>query len=119
VVIAHSAVIRGRLMELLAGYLLSRDECDQAFVVGIFSLLEPMTGVPLADGLRDMALPSVVEDALVSHSGPFAPFLDLTLACESGDETAFAAAADRLHLSSHQVNMAHLQALAWAEELLA
>ena len=40
-------------------------------------------------------------------------------ACEAGDEHAFAELADGLLLSGHQVNMAHLQALAWAEELLA
>ena len=47
----------------------------------------------------------------------FAPFLALTRACESGDELAFAENANALHLSNHQVNWAHLQALTWAESL--
>ncbi|MEQ1660748.1 MAG: EAL domain-containing protein, partial [Hylemonella sp.] len=51
------------------------------------------------------------------RKGMFAPFLELTLACESADEAAFAHAANQLHLSNHQVNWAHLQALSWAENL--
>ena len=34
-----------------------------------------------------------------------------------GDEAAFAHNTELLHLSNHQVNMAHLQALAWADSL--
>ena len=45
--------------------------------------------------------------------------LALTKACESGDEAAFALNTDLLQLSNHQVNMAHLQALAWADSLSA
>ncbi|MDD2547675.1 MAG: EAL domain-containing protein, partial [Burkholderiaceae bacterium] len=47
----------------------------------------------------------------------FAPFLELTKACESGEEIAFAQAAEALQLSNRQVNWAHLQALAWADHL--
>jgi EAL and modified HD-GYP domain-containing signal transduction protein len=47
------------------------------------------------------------------------PFLELTRACESGDDEGFARAANALQLSNHQVNWAHLQALAWADNLTA
>jgi len=51
------------------------------------------------------------------RTGVFAPFLDLTEACESGNDEVFARVATSLHLSNRQVNWAHLQALAWAETL--
>jgi EAL and modified HD-GYP domain-containing signal transduction protein len=57
--------------------------------------------------------------ALVHNQGVFAPFLELTRACESGDDEGFARAANALQLSNHQVNWAHLQALAWADNLTA
>ncbi len=50
-------------------------------------------------------------------TGLYAPFLALTKACESGDEAAFALNTELLQLSGRQVNMAHLEALAWAENL--
>ncbi|MEG2046390.1 MAG: HDOD domain-containing protein [Comamonas sp.] len=117
--IGHTAVVRGRLMELLALELLSPEEADNAFVVGVFSLLDTMLGLPMAQALQAVSLPLPVVEALLQRSGVFAPFLDLTLACESADPDAFARAANTLHLSNHQVNWAHLQALAWADNLSA
>ena len=112
-----TAVVRGRLMELLAAELMPPDECDNAFVVGVFSLLDAMLGMPLDKALESVALPQPVLDALLHRKGIFAPFLELTIACESGDEEAFARASEVLHLSNHQVNWAHLNALTWADTL--
>ncbi len=116
--VGQTAVVRGRLMELLSSELLPPEESDHAFVVGVFSLLDVMLGQPMAKALESVALPQSVVDALVHNTGVFAPFLDLTRACESGDEAAFAKAANALQLSNHQVNWAHLQALAWADNLI-
>jgi EAL and modified HD-GYP domain-containing signal transduction protein len=115
--VGTAAVVRGRLMELLAAELLTPEECDNAFVVGIFSLLDTMLGLPLEQALTSIALPESVTDALLHGTGVLAPFLRLTLACESSDDSAFAEAATELHLTGHQVNWAHLQALAWAETI--
>ena len=92
--VGTTAVVRGRLMELLAAELLPPEECDNAFVVGVFSLLDVMLGVPLEKALESVALPQPVTDALLHGTGVFAPFLELTRACESGDEAAFAKAAE-------------------------
>jgi len=117
--VGQTAVVRGRLMELLAAELLPKEECDNAFVVGVFSLLDSMLNMPMERALESVALPEPVQDALLHNKGVFAPFLELTRACESGDDEAFARTADALHLSNRQVNWAHLQALAWAESLTA
>jgi EAL and modified HD-GYP domain-containing signal transduction protein len=115
--VGQTAVVRGRLMELLTSELLPPEECDNAFVVGVFSLLDVMLGQPMEKALASVALPQPVVDSLVHNSGVFAPFLELTRACETGDEESFANAANALQLSNHQVNWAHLQALAWADNL--
>ncbi len=115
--IGTMAVVRGRLMELLAAELLRPEECDNAFVVGVFSMLDTMLGIPMEEALDSLALPEPVLDALLHNRGVFAPFLALTKACESGDDTLFAHHVDALNLSSRQVNMAHMEALAWADHL--
>jgi hypothetical protein len=43
--------------------------------------------------------------------------LELTQACEAADDDAFARLATQLQLTNHQVNMAHLNALAWADSI--
>lgn len=115
--IGQTAVVRGRLMELLTKEMLSAEETDNAFVVGVFSLLDSILGIPMEQALSTIALPQPVLDALLHRTGVYAPFLELVMACESGDEEAFARSSDALQLSNHQVNWAHLQALAWADNL--
>ena len=117
--VGGTAVVRGRLMELLAteSGALSTEECDSAFVVGVFSLLDAMLGIPMEDALNAISLPSSVVDVLLHHKGVYAPLLELTMACESGNEEVFARVATELKLSNRQVNWSHLQALAWAETL--
>jgi EAL and modified HD-GYP domain-containing signal transduction protein len=115
--VGSMAIVRGRLMELLAAELLSPDECDNAFVVGVFSLLDTMLGIPLEKALETISLPESVVNALQHGTGVLAPFLELTKACESADDEVFAKTANALHLTNQQVNWAHLQALAWAETL--
>lgn len=111
------AVVRGRLMELLAADLLPPDDIDNAFVVGVFSLLDTMLGIPMAQALESLSLPENVVDALLHDSGTLAPFLTLAKACENADDTAFAQTSEALNLTNQQVNWAHLQALSWAETL--
>ena len=115
--LGNAAVIRGRLMELLAAQLLTTEECDNAFVVGIFSLLDTLLGIPLSEALAAISLPQSVTDALLHNTGALAPFLQLTLACENADDRSFAELANALQLTGDQINMAHLQALVWADTL--
>lgn len=115
--VGTTAVIRGRLMELLAAEVLEPEEADNAFVVGIFSLLDTMLGLPMKAALQGITLPEPVNQALMLGTGPLAPLLELTIACETGDDEGFARAAQQLTLTSKQINWAHLQALAWAESM--
>lgn len=115
--VGKTAVVRGRLMELLVLEKLTAHEADDAFVIGVFSLLDTMLGLPMEQALGSISLAPPVTEALLKREGQFAPFLDLTLACEGEDDEAFARLATELQLTNHQVNWAHLQALAWAEDL--
>ncbi|WP_210546812.1 EAL and HDOD domain-containing protein [Rhodoferax sp. PAMC 29310] len=116
--VANLAVVRGRLMELLAADSLTPEECDNAFVVGVFSMLDTLLGMPLAQAIEAIALPDTVVDALLHKQGLLAPYLELTVACENADDAMFAKASATLKLSSQQVNWAHLQALSWTETLV-
>ena len=115
--VGQMAIVRGRLMELLAAELLPPEECDNAFVTGVFSLLDTMLGISLEKAIGAVSLPEPITDALLHKKGPLAPILELTIACETADDANFARLANALMLSNHQINWAHLQALAWAETM--
>ena len=115
--IGHTAVIRGRLMELLALEFMSEEEAEQAFVVGIFSLLDAMLSIPMQDALQLINVPDSIRQALLAHEGMFGELLNLAEACESSNNEMFDRSATALKLTSQQVNWAHLQALAWCDQI--
>jgi EAL and modified HD-GYP domain-containing signal transduction protein len=115
--VGQTAVVRGRLMELLAQEFLPPEEADKAFVIGIFSMLDQMLGMPLASAVGLLHMPDGVDDALLHRQGVFGELLTLVEACETSNDSAFDHAAQSLKLSNQQINWAHLQALAWADQL--
>lgn len=117
VLLARTAVTRGRLCELLGRARLSRQAQDELFITGLFSLAEPLLGMPLPLLLERLPMPEAVVQALLHHSGPYAPFLQLAEASERGDFERIARYADEIASTPDEVNVAQLQSLAWAEEL--
>jgi EAL and modified HD-GYP domain-containing signal transduction protein len=117
-VVANFAVTRARFMELLAAECLPVEDCDNAFLAGVFSLLDVMLGVPMEQALENIVLPSDINDALIERSGVLAPFLQLVEACEVADGEEVAELARSLQLSNEQINRAHLEALSWAEQFV-
>ena len=113
----HTALARARLMEILGQGMVSKSEIDNLFIVGAFSLLDAMLGVPLGKALEPMHLPESITDALINKSGPYAAFYQLAIAVEGGDEPTVADAAARLGLTAHQVNAGVLQSLSFAVNL--
>lgn len=116
-IVGTTAVVRGRMMELLGTGKLSQEDCDSAFVVGVFSLLDEMLGVPMEEALKLLSLPEPVTRAILGGEGVFGRMLALTRAAELSDDAAFASIAQELGYTSHHINMAHLDALVWADSI--
>jgi EAL and modified HD-GYP domain-containing signal transduction protein len=114
-VIGQTAVVRGRMMELMGAGSLTPEECDHAFVAGIFSLLDDMLSVTMGEALNLLTLPQPVTDAILHGTGVLGRMLALARAAEASDDAAFASIAIELGYDSHHINMAHLEALVWAD----
>ncbi|MFZ2294707.1 MAG: HDOD domain-containing protein [Polaromonas sp.] len=112
----QAAIIRGRFAELLGQGLLSRSESENLFVVGMFSMLDQLLGLPLEQILRQISLPEAIAQALLSRDGVYGPFLALAEACEREDGRA-SDYADALFMTDTRVNQAHVAALAWAQSI--
>lgn len=112
-VLMQTAIVRGRFAELLGQEFLPKSEAENLFVAGMFSLLDRLLGVPMAQVLDHVQLSEPVEQALLSREGMYGPFLALAEACETGGGR-IAEVADSLFISHRQVNQAHLAALKWA-----
>lgn len=113
--LAQLAVVRGRLMELLAsqpGW--PEGVADQAFMVGLFSLLDTMLDMPMESALKRMGIPPAAKSALLEHQGLLGSLLVLAQACESNDSAAQHTLCTALPLGRQQIHAAHLEAQAWA-----
>jgi c-di-GMP phosphodiesterase len=115
--LSRTAITRGRLCELLGKHILSRSDLDNLFIVGVFSLLPAFLEMPMEQVLERIVISDKIADALLDHEGIYGPFLALVEAVESGDQDQLENLALSLMLSPGQVSEAHLQSLAWVEQL--
>lgn len=115
-ILMQAAVVRGRFAELLGRGLLPKNEAENLFVSGMFSLLDRLLRIPMEKLLDNLQLPEPVTQALLTREGIYGPFLALAEACEHGDGQV-GDLADSLFIGAREVNEAHLSALAWAQNL--
>ncbi len=115
--IARTAITRGRMMELLAKDTLSAEDADNAFVVGIFSMLDVMLGVPMDKALAEITLSEPIVMALKNDSGVFGSYLQLVRAVEQRDFDNLDFLSSALGIQGWRVSSVHLAALSWVEQL--
>jgi c-di-GMP-related signal transduction protein len=112
----QAAIVRGRFVELLGVGLLPASEAGNLFVVGLFSLLDQLLGVPMPQLMRQVSLPDAIVQALLHRENIYGPLLGLAEACEGGIGSG-PALADALFMTPSQVNKAHGSAMVWAQDL--
>lgn len=111
----NMAVVRAKMMEQLAEGNFSPEEKEEAFLIGFFSLLDRMLGCPMNEALSLLKLDTPITEALLKGTGKYMDLLAMAIACEMDDATVFAEAAQRLDVSYRDVNVAHMEAIIWAE----
>ena len=87
------------------------------FIAGMFSLLDALLNIPMTQALANLNLPDSVANALVHGDGPYAPYLQLAIACEHFDQEAIANLAANIDADADAVNLAHVNALIWSESV--
>ena len=112
-----TALVRARMLELLGRRHLPESDHDFLFMTGMFSLLDVILEMPMVDSLANLTLPQAVQDALLRDCGPYAPFLRLCRASEDPDCMPLSVMMEVAGVEAHEVSVAHIEALAWAEGL--
>jgi len=111
------AVRRGLLMEELARQQGDEALRNEAFICGVFSLLDRMLGQPFSALLDSLPVPERVAQALVENMGAHAPGLALCVAVEAGLPFEILETTEALMLTPGDVNRAVLKALVAARQL--
>ena len=114
------AATRGRLMELLAEEIRPGDGsfADQAFMVGIMSLMPVLVGLPIREIVTPLPIADSVKAALCDASGLLSSLLCITECSENGNLAGLAEQlAQQPELGAKALNRAQTAALAWAGAL--
>ena len=72
----------------------------EIFLCGLLSQIDLLLGEPLNEELARLQLPARISSALLSHSGPYAPYLDIATALESPNTHA-----TRMLCNAHEMNI--------------
>ena len=114
----HLAVQRGRLCELLGISSGGGRDTGALFLVGLFSLLDAISGIPMPKLLDSISLATPLRQALVERTGPYAGPLTLAEAYERGAWSQVNAGATLSGLDAAHVGALYVQSLAWTRERL-
>lgn len=114
------AATRGRLMELLAECVQAgnREFADQAFMVGILSLMPTLLGIAMPEILAQLPFAQRVGLALTERTGQLGQLLSLVEATEHADRDALDEAMRRLPaINARLLDSRLAQAMTWANNV--
>ncbi|ATE60649.1 EAL and HDOD domain-containing protein [Thauera sinica] len=109
----ESALVRARMLELLGAERESAER-EALFLTGLLSLIDVILEVPMEKAIAPLALPPEIELAVRHGEGPYAPLLELAIACEQFNAERIVSAASRCGVPPHTASERHLKALSWA-----
>ena len=105
-------VLRARLMAQLLDAGESDELSREIFLCGLLSQIDLLLGEPLTAALTRLQLSERITSAILSHSGPYMPCLDVATALESHQPHATRVLCDAHQMDMEEVNRALLRTLA-------
>jgi c-di-GMP-related signal transduction protein len=107
-------VLRARIMEHLADLGVDNELRREVFMCGVFSQVDLVLFEPLGTALHRLPLPGRVASAILGTTGPYAPWLQVASALESGSTRVIREVCQAHDIAADEVNRALLRALAGA-----
>ncbi len=105
-------VLRARIMERLADAGAEDELRREVFLCGLFSQLDLLLGEPQGAALHRLPLPGRIASAIVGQTGPYAPWLEVATALESGSTYVIREVCRAHDMPTEEVNRALLRTLA-------
>ncbi len=107
---------RAKMCEKLVNHSKLSVQPQQAFLMGMFSLLDALLDSSLADILALLKLQPMIQAALLHRQGELGQVLNLVDAFDQADWSQVAIVCCGLGISEQQVQDGYLQAVVWAEQ---
>lgn len=112
----YMSAIRGRFLEAAAkAHGITEPSPQSLFLLGLFSMLEPMLDMPMHEILDKLPLDPAIKEALVDSSSRMARWLELARCFESGDWSRLDQLVAGLGLDPNHTARAYFEAIAWSK----
>ncbi|WP_413111363.1 EAL and HDOD domain-containing protein [Thaumasiovibrio sp. DFM-14] len=111
------SIQRARFCELIAPQL--KQNCSEAFITGLFSLLECMLSHPIEQLVSQLPLRDQVKHALTDNRGPLGGIISLTKAYDHANWKIIKLICNHYRLEEQKIAEAYVNSLQWAKNFTA
>lgn len=111
------SIQRARYCELITKCADKSDLCSQAFLTGMFSLLDSLLDQSLVTIVHSIPIDDSIKRALLEHSGDLGSVLKLAIAYESADWDTVNELGELLNVEQDCLARCYKQSVEWTEEL--
>lgn len=112
------SLIRARFAELLVADTPYAKQDQDAFLVGMFSLLDALVDKPMDEVISDIPLADPIKDALLGKENTLRSVRDMILAYERTDLETFETARSTIGVPQERVPTLYLDSVEWAQAIL-
>lgn len=112
------SLVRGKFCELLSTETPYKERKNEAFLVGIFSMLDLLVGEELSVILKEIPLSPDVKEALLGERNCFSQLLDLTVCYEFADWTDVEKIIEEMKIDEKMMTNHYVAALEFASAVM-
>lgn len=112
-----TSVVRARLCENIAMQVGLDDYAAEAFLMGMFTVIDAIMDKPMREILPQLALADEIKEALTGKENRFKHILDLVLAYERGEWDDFSRLSERTDFSESEMPKIYNDGLKWTEQI--
>lgn len=117
--VTRLSLLRAKFVENLAPLFELGQQSEQLFLMGLFSVLDVIFEQPMEEALKLVKVSKEINDALISHTGIFAPILEFVLSYERADWQEASRLMILKNINMDAVYEAYVQTLGWYRDLFA
>ena len=115
--ILATSIIRAYFCEAVSKKTQLNERSEECFILGMFSLIDVLTGLEMVSVVDSLPLQNDVVSALLGEQNSFKYLIDLIVAFENGDWEAFEAPLNHFQITETYISKVYLKAITWAHDL--
>ncbi|MBF0224467.1 MAG: HDOD domain-containing protein [Desulfobacterales bacterium] len=112
----RNSCIRGKFCELLTKLPNVSESQYELFILGLFSSIDAILDMPMADILNKLSLSSEIRDALISKKGKLSNYVNLIESYEKGEWENTAKIITTLNFDEREIPELYFEACSWSNQ---